>query len=178
MSDKVGPRRPPVATRFRKGQSGNPKGRPRGARARRSAFNIIFDRNITVVQGGEPHEFSLEEALHLKTFEAAMAGKRSAIREVWKMIEIREKWFARNAPNQPPIQRRIEPIDPRNADEAMILLGIARRDADADAYERLLLKPWVVHVAARRRGRRPLTQVEMYEVTRCMDEDTLPISED
>lgn len=90
----------------------------------------------------------VEEALHLTTFEAAMAGKRSAIREVWKMIEIREKWFARHAPKRPPIQRRIEPVDPRIADKAMTQLGIAMHDADApnDADDRLLLKAWVVQV--------------------------------
>ena len=30
--ERIGYRRPPVATRFRPGQSGNPRGRPRGAR--------------------------------------------------------------------------------------------------------------------------------------------------
>jgi len=32
MSAEVGYRKPPRATRFRKGQSGNPRGRPRGSR--------------------------------------------------------------------------------------------------------------------------------------------------
>lgn len=58
---EVGYGKPPVATRFRKGVSGNPRGRPKGARNRRPALNeerlkdIILDeayRMISVRDGG------------------------------------------------------------------------------------------------------------------------------
>ena len=55
MSGKVGPGRPPTATRFRKGQSGNPKGRPKKSRPPTksgSAFDVIVDKTLTVTQGG------------------------------------------------------------------------------------------------------------------------------
>jgi hypothetical protein len=38
-SYEVGFRRPPVASRFKPGQSGNRKGRPKGARNKRPALN-------------------------------------------------------------------------------------------------------------------------------------------
>ena len=59
---EVGYGKPPVATRFRPGVSGNPKGRPKGAKNRRPALNeerlkaIILDeayRTIRVRDGGK-----------------------------------------------------------------------------------------------------------------------------
>lgn len=41
----VGYGKPPVATRFKQGQSGNPKGRPKGAKNKRSA---LFEVSMSV----------------------------------------------------------------------------------------------------------------------------------
>lgn len=39
-------------TRFRKSQSGNPAGRPKARRPHVSAFDIVFDKTLTVTQNG------------------------------------------------------------------------------------------------------------------------------
>src|SRR4051812_4337181 len=48
----VGYGRPPKATRFRKGQSGNPRGRPKGAQGLRSLLEAALAQQITVSEGG------------------------------------------------------------------------------------------------------------------------------
>src|SRR5829696_964828 len=129
MTRRVGPGRPPTGTRFRKGESGNPKGRPKRRRERpASAFEIVFDRTVTVTQDGTPREITVEEALQFRTYQNALAGNRAARREVLKMIAKREKWLAAQAPKHRPLKRLTEPVDPDNADEALILLGIAEPD--------------------------------------------------
>lgn len=148
------------STRFRKGQSGNPKGRPRKARpeqASASAFDIVLDRTLTVTQNGVERELTVDEALLLRTYQDALAGNRPARSRILQMILRREEWLASRPSARPPrpVRFRIEE-DPQNANAALLLLGIATRD-DAgsignDPYERLLLEPWVVE-AALRRGR-------------------------
>jgi Family of unknown function (DUF5681) len=170
MSGDIGPGRPPTATRFRKGQSGNPKGRPKaGSRVSPSAFDVVIDLMLTVTQNGKPREVTVEEALQHRTYEKAIAGSRTAQREVLKMILKREKWLAANAPSYPPLPIRSEE-DPDNADEAMLLLGIAEVDRRwsnlPKAGRDLLLCPWAVQRALSR-GRRRLTTKDVSEIKRC-----------
>jgi len=114
---EVGPRHPPGASRFRKGQSGNPNGRPKADPGPSpSAFDIILDRTLPVTQNGKPRELTIEEALQHRTYEDAIAGSRPAQRQVLKWIAKREKWFAaKGARKHPSVKRLVEPGDPDNA---------------------------------------------------------------
>ena len=151
---------PPVASRFRKGQSGNKNGRPKKRRAEEpSAFDIIINRTLTVEQHGEQHELPLDEALDHKTFEAAMAGDNKACREVLKWIVRREEYVnkKRKIPEWPGF--RFEHHDPTNNFEAMKLLGIAahcpERTAVTDGkINYLLIEPWAAQAALNRRSLR------------------------
>ena len=87
---------------FEKGQSGNPAGRPKKRRPHVSAFDIIFDKTLTVTQNGVERELTVDEALQLKTYQAALKGSKMAMRAVLKMIEKREIALAK----QPPLQFR------------------------------------------------------------------------
>jgi Family of unknown function (DUF5681) len=179
MSGDVGPGRPPKESRFRKGESGNPKGRPKARRGPApSAFDIVIDRTLTVTQNGKAREVPIEEALQRRTYQDAFGGNRAARREVLRMIAKREKWLAAKAPKHRPVEVRIEPADPHNAHEALILLGIAAPDpvlgGSNDQPQRLLLRPWAVQAALSRSGRRRLSARDIAEIKRCTrDADTL-----
>lgn len=169
----------PNSTRFRKGQSGNPKGRPKGkvraeTTSTASAFDIIIGKTFAIMQNGVQRELSAEEALQLRTYQDAINGNRSARREILKMIARREKWLAARARTRAaPIEFRTEAVDPDNADEAMLILGIAAVDQVRQSHSRqerrhLLLEPWAVQAAlSRRRGGSKLTDKEIAEIKRC-----------
>jgi hypothetical protein len=163
--------RPPISGRFPKGTSGNSKGRPKSRRPpSTSAFDIILDRTLTVTQGGKPRDLTVEEAMQHKTYQEAINGNRAAQREVLKMIKKREKWLSAKRPFSPP-ERAME-IDPDNANEALLLLGIAERDTKWDdhptnEYQRLLLQPWAVQAALSRPGSRRLSAKDVSEIKLC-----------
>ena len=165
---------PSASTRFRKGQSGNPRGRPRKQPvARPSAFDIVIDRTLTITQDGKSREVSVEEALQHKTYQDAIAGNRAARREVLKMIAKREKVLAEKAPAAPAklFEFVMAGPDPSNADEALLILGICRGDphrADtAGERKHLLLEPWAVEAALARRAARKLSKRDIEDARRC-----------
>ncbi len=156
--------------RFTKGHSGNPAGRPKKRRPHVSAFDIIFDKTLTVSQNGVQRELSVDEALQLQTYQAALKGSRMAVRAVLKMIEKREAFLARRNPPQPaPLTLRYE-LDPRNADDAMLLLGITVRDSTwpgpCKYGKRMKLNTWAAQAGLSRPGRKPLTEQQIGEVRR------------
>lgn len=166
--------KPPVNSRFRKGQSGNPRGRPKrsASSASSSAFDIIVDKTLTITRNGVPYEVSVEEALQHRTYQEAIAGNRTARREVLKMIAKREQALARMAPKAKVTVVSRQEIDPDNANAALRILGIASDDprdyGSTKAYERLLLAPWAVQVAlSRRRGGEKLSDKDVAEIRRC-----------
>ena len=169
----------PSNGRFRKGRSGNPRGRPKGTKQlEASVFEVVFDSTLTVVQNGVSREVTVEEALQLQIYKEAIGGSRMAIRELLKMIEKREKALATRI--KQPVPRttlRLEPVDPENADAALQILGIATRDASRDnwgnAREPLLLELWAVQAALScRRGGKRLNEQQISEIKRCTRDAT------
>jgi len=160
--------------RFRKGQSGNPGGRPRKKTvATTSAFDIIVGKTLTVTRNGVPREVTMEEALQHRTYQDAIAGKRMAQRQVLKWIEKREAWLEKQRPKvTTPVFRTAHLHDADNADEAMLLLGIVAENPDRQGARfdgrQLLLEPWAVQMALDRlRGRQPIEQEDIETITRC-----------
>ncbi|MCC7394212.1 MAG: hypothetical protein IT553_05080 [Sphingomonadaceae bacterium] len=150
-------------SRFVKGMSGNPRGRPRKAKpVQASAFDIIFDRRITVVQNGAPRDLSIEEGLQLKTYQSALAGNKPARRAVLKMIAKREQWLASRRASHAKVTMRREHAM-RNADKALLILGIITPDErfwSKNGNERYVMEKWAVEAAIKRM--RPRSMARRY----------------
>jgi hypothetical protein len=75
----VGYRRPPRHSRWRPGQSGNPKGRPKGARNLRTEIQAVLGEMVQVKRGGKVIRVSAQMAALLRLLEKALNGDIRAL---------------------------------------------------------------------------------------------------
>jgi hypothetical protein len=156
MTKRQAPGAGSTATRFKRGQSGNPKGRPRKAKPPPSSPFAILDELLMVHEPESVSKLPLEDAMLIKSYQRAITGSRRAGKKLVKMILEREKLRLKSrAPRSPRISRQIEE-DPENALEAVEILGIASRRANTNAGDsrdgRLRLERWAVEAALSRRN--------------------------
>ncbi len=71
---KIGYGSPPVETRFKPGQSGNPRGRPKGRKNEATILHELLNRKITVREDGKPRKITVLEAILLRFTEDALKG--------------------------------------------------------------------------------------------------------
>ena len=75
----VGYARPPTSSQFEPGQSGNPKGRPKGARNASSMARAALERQINVKVKGAWRKMTVRKAAYLRLAERAVAGDAKAL---------------------------------------------------------------------------------------------------
>src|ERR1700681_3552695 len=85
-NDGGGYGRPPRTTRFAKGQSGYPAGRPRG-RHREAPYEAVLGQMVTIREGGTERRVTAAEAFLLQLAERGRAGDSAAARASLAMIE-------------------------------------------------------------------------------------------
>lgn len=70
----VGYGRPPKTTRFQPGKSGNPRGKPKGAKNTATMANLALDQKIPVTEKGVRRRMSVREVAFRRLAEKAVAG--------------------------------------------------------------------------------------------------------
>jgi hypothetical protein len=86
VDDKSGFKRPPKATQFKSGQSGNPKGRPKGSRNLKTDLNDLMKKRIVIREDGEARRISRQEAVLLSLFGKAARGDVRASTTLVNMV--------------------------------------------------------------------------------------------
>jgi hypothetical protein len=71
---EVGYGRPPKSTQFKSGQSGNPKGRPKGAKNEATILHELLHRKIPVREGGRTRKIMVLEAILTRFAEDSLKG--------------------------------------------------------------------------------------------------------
>ena len=87
---EVGYGKPPKATRFKKGQSGNPKGRPKGAKSFAAMAQEAFTRKIKVTTDGQRREVTIIEAILLQLANNAAKGDPRSMDRAFKLMTMIE----------------------------------------------------------------------------------------
>ncbi|SRR6266851_2640250 len=80
MSDyHVGYGKPPKHSRFKRGRSGNPRGRRRGGRNFKTDIKAALEAPVKVTRNGKPHKLSTQKAMLLRLREKALGGDVRAL---------------------------------------------------------------------------------------------------
>jgi Family of unknown function (DUF5681) len=83
---EVGWRKPPVGHRFKKGQSGNPKGRTRGTRNLKTDLRELLQAEVVVREGERPVRISTQQALLKSTLLRALKGDARATTNILNLM--------------------------------------------------------------------------------------------
>ena len=162
--EAVGYRRPPAASRFRKGQSGNPRGRPRG-KHRAPPYEAVLGQMVTIREDGTERRVTAAEAFLLQITKKGLEGDGAAARAAMAAIEeARASRLAREPQEQLTITRVI--VRPGSVNSALEPLRMGRKLDRYRETARMVLEPWLVEAALARLGDRRLTIEEQRTVVR------------
>lgn len=76
---EIGYGKPPKSGQFRKGQSGNPKGRPKGMPNLNRIIQQLLSEQVTIAEGGKKRRVSTLVATLMRLKEKALKGDMRAI---------------------------------------------------------------------------------------------------
>jgi hypothetical protein len=84
---EVGYGKPPKHTRFRKGQSGNPRGRAKNTRNLKTELRSVLDETLSLSMAGREVKLSARKAMLLALRNKALKGDTRAIGLMVTMLE-------------------------------------------------------------------------------------------
>jgi hypothetical protein len=87
LPSKVGYGNPPAHNRFKKGQSGNPRGRAKGSQNLKTIFNKILGEEVSLKEGSEVRKVSKAEALMRGMVVGALKGDPRNLAMLFRFAE-------------------------------------------------------------------------------------------
>jgi hypothetical protein len=156
----VGYGKPPRSTRFQKGQSGNPRGRPRNKR-RAIPYDALLGQMVTIREDGRERRVTAAEAFLLHLTKRGLEGDSAAARASLAAIEEARAVSRRDDPIISIVSHLVSPGSVGRALDALGMAVKLNKNCDRAYYR---LKPWIVQAALCRMSEPSLTAEEQKTV--------------
>ena len=114
QEETVGYGRPPAKNQFRPGQSGNPRGRPKGARNLSSVIAATLNERVAVTENGRRRHITKLEAAVKQLVNRAASGEARATQLLFALV-------AANDSKPPETENRVAEAD------LVVMAELARR---------------------------------------------------
>lgn len=157
----VGYGKPPASTRFQKGRSGNPRGRPKG-RTRDIPYDDLLGQMVALRENGCERRVTAAEAFILHLTKRGMEGDNaSACASLAAIEEARERGRPDDATHFTIVWRA---VSPGSVGCALDALRMAHKFNGHSELARYKLNPWIVQAALDRVGERQLSEEQQQTV--------------
>jgi hypothetical protein len=129
---EVGYGKPPKHSQFKKGQSGNPRGRPRGAKNSATLFNEALDEKVVTTEKGRCRKITKREAMFKQLANRSAQGDPKATQTVLRHLpELERHTKLQKEPETPAAPRRSAVLilpdnhrNPRDPEEITAMLRV------------------------------------------------------
>lgn len=165
-AEPIGYGRPPRATRFTKGRSGNPRGRPKGSR-RDVPYDAVLGQKVVIRENGVERRLTAAEAFLLHLAKKGLEGESVSARQAMAAIEAaREKRLVDEpVPAHNIVMTFVTPGSVSGAIETLRMAKKLDRFRDTARY---VLEPWIIEAALARLGDRRLSREEQKVVVKAV----------
>ena len=159
----LGNRKPPVSTRFAKGQSGNLRGRPKG-RHKDAPYEAVLGQKVTIRETGTERRVTGAQAFLLQLAKRGLEGDGVAGRATMQAIEVSNA--TRPAGDNIITHIVLAGVSSGSVNTALEPLRMGRILDRSRVTARVLLEPWIVQAAFARLADRRLTPAEQHTVVK------------
>jgi hypothetical protein len=102
---EVGYGKPPKHTRFKKGRSGNPKGRKRRVKTLGKLLTEVLDEKVTVTENGRKRKIPKIDAMFTQVANRAVQGDSKATQTLFRVIQSFHRHSLKPGSNDPAVSR-------------------------------------------------------------------------